>query len=349
MQKARITSHDVARRAGVSRTTVSIVLSGSDAAAIGAETREKVMRAAEELGYRPNSAARMLKSGATRTIGLIVSSPQVLRVDGFVPLLFQAICAEMQAGGYHVLLESLSGSAQGNPYTDLVESRRIDGVVVLNPPSADPHLTALITSGFPVVLVGTIGHPAEVTTYFRGRHALMQAVDRLHDLGHRRFGCVTFSAQGLVATDRRILAIRSVLSRHGIEMPDHAVRHADFSAESGHTATRELLAANSDLTTIFAGNDTVAIGVLSALRERGLRIPEDVSVVGFDDLPFAAYLTPPLTTVRLDAEAQGRSAARQLLALLQGASLVERQVALDAELVWRDSCGVVRPGSSDHL
>lgn len=339
MRKPGLTSHDVARLAGVSRATVSIVLSGSDAAVISADTRARVRKAASDLGYRPNSAARMLKSGATRTIGLVVSDEEVLKVDGFVPILFQAICAEMRAKGYHVLLESLVGGGQGNPYTDLVESRRIDGVVILNPPTADAHLTALIESGFPTVLVGTIGHPSEVSTHFRGRGALAEAVSRLVGLGHRDFGCITFSPQGFVATDRRVLAIRSVLARHGLALPDDCLRYGRFSAESGHAAALSLIAAQPEVRAIFAGNDTLAIGVLAALREKGLRVPEDVSVIGFDDLPFAAYLNPPLTTIRVDAEAQGRSAARQLLHLLDDTVPEPRQVALEATLIWRASCG----------
>lgn len=342
MRRPAVTSHDVARLAGVSRATVSIVLNGSNAAVIGAETRERVRRVAHELGYRPNSAARMLKNGATRTIGLIVSNENVLKVDGFVPILFRAICAEMRAKGYHVLLESLDPASEGNPYTDLVESHRIDGVVILNPPSADTHLTNLIESGFPAVLVGTIGHAAEVSSFFRGRAALADAIGQLVALGHRHFGCVTFSPQGYVATDRRIAALRSVLGRHDCLLPDSVIRHADFSAESGHDAMLSLIDANPSLTAIFAGNDTVAIGVLSALSERGLRVPADVSVLGFDDLPFAAYLIPPLTTIRVDAEEQGRSAARQLLTLLKGEETKDRQIAIEAKLVWRQSCGPAR-------
>lgn len=336
---AKITSHDVARAAGVSRATVSIVLSGSDAAVISAETRERVRRAAQELGYQPNSAARMLKNGATRTIGLLISGSNLLKVDAFIPVLFGAVCDVMRARGYHVLIETRPEGTGANPYRDLVQSQRIDGLLILNGPSQDPYLVELIESGFPAVLLGNVRHPKSHSVHIRGRPALMATVDRLVAAGHRDFGVVTLSPLGLEAADRRVQAVTDALAAHGLSLRPEAIQSGNFSAESGHAAMTRLLAVAPETTAVFAGNDTVALGVLGACGAAGRVVPRDISVIGFDDLPFAAHLWPPLTTIHVDASRQGTEAAKMLLQLLDGKTPPERQIALTAEPVWRGSDG----------
>ncbi|MFQ8433695.1 LacI family DNA-binding transcriptional regulator [Amaricoccus sp. W119] len=335
----KVTSHDVARRAGVSRATVSFVMNRSNAVTIGEETRRRVLAAAEELGYRPNSAARMLKSGATRTIGLIIADAGISRFDGLIPILFWSIGRSARAAGYDLLLESPDPAEKGNPYTALVESRRIDGLLVQGPRSNDTALFELIESDFPTVIIGTAGHPGQYAVNIAGRSSLQEAVSRLIGLGHRRFGYVAFSGPGYVATERRIHAIRETLAGAGLELPDTAIRHGDFSAESGYLAGLALLDAMPDRTAILAGNDTIALGLLSALSERGLSVPEDVSVVGFDDLPFAGFLKPPLSTIRVDADWQGQAAADLLLGRLGHGDPAERRLVRPAPLIWRASAG----------
>lgn len=339
MSGSKVTSHDVARAAGVSRATVSIVLSGSDAAVISADTRERVRQAAHDLGYQPNSAARMLKNGATRTVAILVSGDDVLRVDGFVPLFFDAVCSVLRARNYHVLIETRPLGAGAASYRDLVQSRRIDGMLIVNLPDDDPQLVSLLDSGFPVVLIGTIDHPREHSVHIRARPALTQAVDRLVADGHRHFGIVTLAPHHPAIADRRSAAIRDALSAHGITLAPEAVQRGNFSAESGHAATLRLLAAAPQTTAIFAGNDTVALGVLGACGAAGRQVPRDISVIGFDDLPFAAHLWPPLSTIRVDATAQGRESARMLLQLLEGETPPLSRIAMQSEPVWRGTHG----------
>lgn len=345
---ARVTSHDVARRAGVSRATVSIVMNRSKAVSIGEETRKRVLAAAAELGYRPNSAGRMLKSGATRTIGLVIADAEISRFDAFIPMLFWSVGQCVRAAGYDLLLESPDPNAVGNPYNELVESRRIDGLLIQGPRANDASLAELIDSNFPTVIIGTAGHPRQYAVNIAGRASLQQAVERLIDLGHRRFGYVAFSPAGYVATERRIDAVRETLRRNDLDLPESAIRYGNFSAESGHDQGGALIDEMPGLTAILAGNDTIALGVLSALSKRGYQVPQDISVVGFDDLPIAAFLQPPLSTVRLDAYWQGHTAAELLLQRLSGVEPHARRLVKPAELIWRQSAGPARtePGSS---
>lgn len=342
MTRTRVTSHDVARAAGVSRTTVSIVLNRSNSVVIGEDTRRRVEAVAADLGYRPNSAARMLKSGVTETVGLVVTESRSLSVDGYIPLLFNGVGSVLRRKGYHLLLETLSRKPGKNPYTDLVESRRIDGLLLLSPRRDDAALVELIEADYPIVLLGSIGHAKEVSVDTPSTDGLRAAVDHVVGLGHRRVGTVSFSPPGFAAADMRVAELRLFLADHGIDLPDEAVIAGDFSAESGFTATLELMARCPDLTAIFAGNDTIALGVIGALARLGLSVPGDVSVVGFDDLPFAGYIAPPLTTVHIDATHQGRCAAEALIQRLKGKPVPEPRQKFSSVFVPRQSTGPAR-------
>lgn len=342
MTRSRVTSHDVARAAGVSRTTVSIVLNRSNSAVIGEDTRKRVEAAAADLGYRPNSAARMLKSGVTETVGLVVTESRSLSVDGYIPLLFNGVGSVLRRKGYHLLLETLSRKRGKNPYTDLVESRRIDGLMLLSPRKDDTALIELIESDFPIVLLGSIGHPKEVSVDTPSTDGLRDAVDHVVNLGHRRIGSVPFSPPGFSAADVRLSELRAFLDGHGIHMDDDCVVTGDFSAESGFAATLELMARRPDITAIFAGNDTIALGVIGALAKLGKAVPRDISVVGFDDLPFAGFVAPSLTTVRVDAIHQGRCAAEALMQKLKGKPVPEPRQRFTSTFIPRNSTAAVR-------
>jgi DNA-binding LacI/PurR family transcriptional regulator len=337
MQRSRVTSHDVARRAGVSRATVSLVLNRSEAVAISEATRARVLRAAEELGYSPNSAGRMLVRGATETIGLVISHPELLQFDAFVPQVLYGIGRVAGRHGYRVLLEPVPRGPGPNRYLALVEGRRIDGLIVLNPETGDAQLRALIERRYPVVLLGSVRHPAEHAVNFSTRRAVGAAVRHLAGLGRRRIAHVTFSPAGFVATDARLEAYRRTLVEVGLEPRDELVAMGAFSARSGYEAMGELLARGAAPDALFAGNDTIALGAMAALHERGLAIPADVAVAGFDDLPIAAYAWPALTTVHNPGVRQGELAAELLVALLRGETPAEPRIRVPTELVIRAS------------
>ena len=338
----KVTSHDVARRAGVSRTTVSMVINNYSAVTLSAATRERVLKAAAELGYQPNSAGRMLVRGDTETIGLVIGDRRILPFDAFVPHMLYGIGMVNRQHGYHVLLEGFDPSGEPASYQSLVDSRRIDGLIVLNPRPDDPELRALIDRGFPLVLAGSVGKPNEYAVDIAPRAGLTAAVDYVMSLGHRRIGTVPFSGRDSSTVDVRVAGLRTALEERGLELLESDIEAADFSAESGALAAARLLARRPDLTAIFAGNDTIAIGVISAAMRLGKDVPNDLSIVGFDDLPFAAYLSPPLTTIRTDAFQQGAKAAEMLVQILKGAHLEERHLRIETELVVRATCATAR-------
>lgn len=342
MPKAKVTSFDVARLAGVSRATVSLVLNDAPGAVIGAETRAKVFKAAKELGYSPNSAARMLVSGSTETIALILSDSRILLSDAFVPHLLYGISLVNRSAGYNVLFDGSEHEGTLTPFKRLVEARRIDGMIVLNPRTDDAELKQLMDEDFPVVLIGSVRHRNEHSVNFSTREGIEAAVNHLIDHGHLRFGMVPFSQRGLVATDIRVSVLQAALKRKGLTLDEDAVEYASFSSESGHAATRTLLERRPDITAILAGNDTIAIGVLAAIHAAGKNVPLDISVIGFDDLPFARFLNPPLTTIATDGVDVGRKAAELLVQRLRGGTTEAPRLQSPTQFVVRDSTGPVR-------
>lgn len=376
MKARTVTSHDVARLAGVARSTVSHVLNGSNAVRLSEETRDKVRQAALKLGYRPNSAARMLRHGTTKTVGLLVTQAQSLTVDQYISLLFSGIGRVLRREGYHLLLETFDhashrleedsharpDAARHNPvaaeaapdaspdatpgasahtdrYADLVLTQRIDGLIVLSPDPTSDELRSLVDGGFPIVLIGSIGSPNEVSIEGEVKEAMAAAVTHLVALGHRHIGCIPFSPPGFPASDLRTGMLRALLQEHGLELPDDAIEHATFSAASGHQAARALLTRRPQLTALLAGNDTIALGVLGGAAALGRSVPADLSVVGFDDLPFAGYMHPTLSTIRQDAVAQGEAAAELLVARLTGTACRSRPQEGKAVFVPRQSTG----------
>jgi LacI family transcriptional regulator len=165
-----------------------------------------------------------------------------------------------------------------------------------------------------------------------------KAVEYLINLGHRRIGIITNAPPQYTASAHRLEGYRRALLKHGLPLEEELVRYGDFTEESGYAAMRELLDLASPPTAVFVASDLVAFGALAAIRERGLAIPQDMAVVGFDDVRLARYITPPLTTVRLPAYELGARAVEMLIKMVEGEELVETQVLLPTELVIRESC-----------
>jgi LacI family transcriptional regulator len=336
----KVTSRDVAERAGVSRVTVSMILNRTSGASFSEATRKRVFEAAEDLGYRPNAAGRMLVSGTTETIGLVVCHAELLRYDGFIPQVLKAIAVVCRQHGYRMLLDVVEDNARPDAYASMVRSRQIDGLIVIDPASDDPQLHALIEDNYPLVLLGSVRHPREHSVNFSTRRAIGMEVDHLVRLGHRRIAHVTYSPAGYVATDARLTAYHAALTRHGLPQDDLLIAHGAFSAESGFLATRELLARGGERpTAILAGNDTIALGAIAAIVDAGLDVPRDVAVVGFDDLPTAAFMQPALTTIHNPADQQGELAANMLVKLLRHEPVETSRVRVAVNLVVRRSCG----------
>jgi DNA-binding LacI/PurR family transcriptional regulator len=328
------TSADVAARAGVSRTTVSFVINGRTDRQISSETWRRVEDAAHELGYHPHGAARQLAAGTSLTLGLVLrQSAEQVAADALLAGTLWGLAGAARESGYRVLVEPLAPG--DGRYRDLVRSRSVDGLVVSGPRTDDDDLAALVREGFPIVLQGSrpdLEAPSVDVDNGAGARA---AVEHLIALGHRRIGCVTNAPLAYTAAAERLAGWREALVAADIEADDDLVAEGAFDAASGHQAMAELLR-RGPLTAVFVASDVVAFGALRALRDARRRVPEDVSVVGFDDIPLAEHFDPPLTTVRLPAHALGAAAGRALIERIAGRPVDLRRL-LPTELVIRDS------------
>ena len=338
----RPTSQDIARAAGVSRTTVSLVLNGKEDTGISAQTKARVLETAASLGYVPNSAARMLVSGRSRTLGLVLAHGDLMSFDAFAPPLMFGISRVCNARGYKLLVEAVEGEHRRNGYLDLVKSKSIDALIVLNSSAEDEGLVRLVDSRFPVILFGSIGHPKENSVRSMTERAAELATRHLLKLGHRRVAHITYAPKRYTGPMERLHAFRRALEKARVRFDEKLVAYGDFSAESGYRAMREILARRQRFTSLFAGNDTIAVGAMAALREAGLSVPRDVAVVGFDDLPIASYCQPTLTTVNTEATVQGEQAALAAFELLEGRRVGARKCKLSLNLIIRESSGAKR-------
>jgi len=334
MQNRRATSKDVAELAGVSPTTVSFVLNDREGVNISADTRRRVLAAAEKLGYHPHASARGLAGGRAHTLGLVLrqSSEQVAE-DALLAETLRGLAATARAARYRVVVEPL-GIDEGS-YRDLVRSRGTDGLVISGPRVDDADLEALVRDGAPVVIQGSVPDLDVPSVDVDNVEAARSATAYLIALGHRVIGCITNAPlQYTAARDRRDGYLEA-LGDAGLPIDDGLVVEANFHAASGRSAMAQLLE-RTDLTAVFVASDVVAFGAIAAIREARLRVPNDISVVGFDDIPLAAYFDPPLTTVHLPAHDLGRAAGTALLDRINGRP-VDARTVLPTELVLRSS------------
>ncbi|MFH8252297.1 LacI family DNA-binding transcriptional regulator [Microbacterium sp. B2969] len=319
---------DVAREAGVSAQTVSRVATGKDV--VKAATRERVVDAMRRLGYRPNGAARALKAGRYRSIGVIMFS---LATYGNMRTL-EAIAGEATAAGYSITLIPLDAATQGSvsgAFARLGEES-VDGIVIIIEAHRLNESEIVLPSGLPVVVLDSSAEydlPVIDTDQAQGARL---ATEHLLGLGHRTVWHVAGPEESFSAQRRRDSWERT-LRAHGAPVPEPII--GDWTAESGRAAGA-LLASIPEATAVFAANDQMALGVMHALHEAGRAIPGDVSVVGFDDMPEAASFWPALTTVRQHFHEVGVAALQALVASIENAH-VDDTALVPTELVVRAS------------
>jgi DNA-binding LacI/PurR family transcriptional regulator len=320
---------DVGRLAGVSHQTVSRVL--NDSAKVRPETRERVLRAMRQLDYRPNSVARALVTGRSRTVG-VVTFDTVLY--GPASTLF-GIEKAAHAAGYFVSIISLRSLDRASVLSALerLQAQGIDGILIIAPHVRTANVMLNLPAHVPVVAVEAGPDddvPVVVIDQVAGARA---ATEHLLGLGHRTVWHIA-GPEGWLEARRRIDGWQSALRRAGADVPEPLV--GDWSPRSGYDIAQRLLA-DPAVTAVFAANDQMALGVLRRLHESGRDVPGDVSVVGFDDIPEAAFFTPPLTTVRQDFGEMGRQSVLTLLARIDDVDSPSRRVVVAPELVVRAS------------
>lgn len=335
-----VTIKDVARRSGVSIATVSYVF--NESAPISEGTRSRVLKAAADLGYRPNAIARGLRSRKSRIIGY---SWHQFPPDRWHPILdrFLYSMAEVaEAQGYHILTFTQSAASDPwRPYEELILTGRVDGFVLSDTNQDDQRVRYLLDSGFPFVAFGRANEAWDFPYVdVDGEAGMRQAVEHLLSLGHQRVGFIGWPDTSLVGHYRHrgyVTALRAA----GVPCDPACVIRADHSEAAGRKAMHRLLDLTSDHspTAVVAVSDLMAIGAMNAVYEAGLRPGRDVAVVGFDDIPTAQYLRPPLTTLRQPIAEVGERVVGMLLKCIQGERLTERAVLLAPELIARESSG----------
>jgi LacI family transcriptional regulator len=327
------TLNDVARLAGVSTMTVSRVINDSGYASV--ETRARVNRAIAELGYMPNALARQLRSKRTKTIALVVTDI----ANPFFTTLARGVEDAARLKGYAVMFCNTDESvAEEIDYVRVLIQRRVDGVLLVPATDSSGSLELLRKHGLPVVVldrrlsagqVDGVRGDSEAGAYLAVRHLI--------DLGHSHIAVLTGPESVSTAQDR-VAGYRRALADEGIPVDDELVVFGEFNEASGHEMTERILAARPRPTAIFAGNNFIAFGAIQALREAALAIPDDMSIVVFDDLPQGWVLDPFLTVVSQPAYEIGRQATELMLERLAGDAPAEpRTVVLPITLITRRS------------
>ena len=336
----RATAKEVADRAGVSRTTVSFVLNNVAGMRISDETRLAVQQAAQELDYHPDATARRMVSGRTKMLGFVLNQnlDQAL-ADQFLPQVLTGFSQAAAAQGYKVLFEPIPPEAAGNAYAQLVHERHVDGFALSGPRLDDGARLGAQVQNAPVVLLGQLPNSSQPFVDVDNQGGAALATQHLLGLGHRRVGLITNAQPVYTASADRLAGYRQALEAAGLPFNPELVRYGNFTPQSGMLAMAELLALKPAPTAVFVASDTVALGALQCLRRLHMRVPTDMALVGFDDIPLVEFIDPPLTTVRLPAFGLGWGAGELLTRLIGGDTVENPRVFLETELVVRESCG----------
>jgi len=333
---AAATIHDVAARAGVSVATVSRVLNGKEL--VREETSKQVRAAAKSLRYVPNVAARSLSIRRSQTIGVVLPD-----VHGeFFSEVIRGIDLAARAEGYHILVSgSHSDPVQMLEVVDAMRGR-VDGLVVMAPDVTLAPLEELRARDMPVVLLNSSGPNRDAITIdnYGGARVMMR---HLHGLGHTRIAFVRGPQHNADARER-LRGYRHAMRGIAATSLRALECSGDFTEESGFAAGRRMAASAPPPTAIFAANDSMAVGVLASLAAAGIKVPDAMTVVGFDDIPIARYVAPPLTTMRVDIAEVGRRAFALLLdAVIDPMAHVTRHDRVATTLVVRGSCMALQP------
>jgi len=330
-----LTLEDIARLSGVSRSTVSRVI--NDDIKVKEETRRKVQGVLNSYNFQPNLAARGLASGRTNVIGVVIpAGVSTIFTDPYFPQLLQGISAVCNTREYPVMLWLAEPEYERRMVTRILHNGLVDGVIVASIPMNDPIVESLIESKMPFILIGR--HPTidvnslDVDNVSSGRKATLHLVR----LGYKRIATIT-GPQTQVAGYDRYQGYLKALQDSGITIRPELVIEGDFTEESGYVSMQRLLKFKPDA--VFVASDSMAYGAMRALREANLHIPEDVAVVGFDDIPTSAKTTPPLTTIRQPVQQMGSKAVDMLINIISSGSRATQKMVVDTELVVRDSCG----------
>ncbi|WP_422446600.1 LacI family DNA-binding transcriptional regulator [Thermoanaerobacterium sp. DL9XJH110] len=328
------TIKDIAKLANVSITTVSRVLNGKFDG-VSETTRKRIEKIAGELNYRPNRLARGLVTKRTNTLGLIL--PDI--TNPFFPQIVRAVEDTANKFGYNLILcNTDDDSGKERLYIQVLKEKCVDGIVFTTStnPSAE-NIKQLIDFGIPFVLVDRyidIDHLPGV--YTDGVSGMYQAVKHLIEMGHEKIAFISGPKQSKTA-NQRFLGYVKALEEHGISVRDGLIKDGNFKMSGGQNAIKDLLACGEDFTAVACANDLMAVGAMEVLRQEGIKIPEEISITGFDNISLSNVVHPKLTTVEQPSYEMGQKATAMLVKLIEGRPLKKNEVVLKPRLIVRDS------------
>jgi LacI family transcriptional regulator len=331
-----VTLKALAQHLNLSVTQVSRALGGFPD--VSAETRARVERAARELGYVPNIAAQRLKKQRTDTIGLILPTYGPRFSDPFFSELLAGIGNEANEAGYDLLLSTHTpGDEEMRAYERFVGGRRADGFVVVRVRSQDERIKFLAKQGIPFVAYGRsdlkLKYPYVSADSYAG---FCEAAEHLITLGHKRIAHIA-APPNLTFAHHRLDAYRDTLTQHRLRIDEQLIVQGDLTQASGYATTVQLLGLKRAPTAIMAANDLMALGAMSAIHEKGLRVGREVAVLGFDGIPLAEHSHPPLTTVSQPIYSIAKQVTRMLIQIIQGETPKPMQVLIHPTLMVRES------------
>ena len=331
-----LTLEQIATIAGVSRATVSRVINTDPN--VSEKTRARVMRVIQEFNFQPNRAARSLAGGRAGVIGLVIPvGVGTIFAEPFFSLLIQGVTFESNSRDVSTMLWLAEPGYERRMITKILYNGLVDGLIISSTTSDDPLIEAICRSHMPFVIVGRYPCQDELNYVDSDNlNGAYQAVEHLLGLGHRRIATISGPQNTAVGLDRYQGYVQT-LHQHGMPVLPELVVESNFTDQGGYTAMQQLLPQHPDA--VFVASDWMALGAMRALREVGVRVPEDIALVGFDDIPLASQTMPPLTTIRQQILQMGALASQVLLDLLDNPGSLPVQKILPTELVVRASSG----------
>lgn len=343
--QAAVTTKDIAERTGLSKMTVSRVLNKHPY--VSEETRQKVMEAVHELGFRPNTLAKRFFTGRTQLIGVVIPLEYMFSSFYFAEL-FQGVLERAEESGYDILLHN-STSRKRSPMDkclDLVKGKLAEGLLIAAPMSYDDYPYRLSQESVPLVVMGETVNAEKVNRVtIPNRKSSEDTVGRLIKRGHRKIATLTFD-KNHVESEERLAGYKDALSAAGLEFDPALVIKAHYNRREAAREVQRLVSERPDVTALFAGNADMALGAANGLRSVGRNIPDDVSLVGFDDCAEMEQYDPPLSTVRQFPTKLGHAACDMLLTILSGGAKSEKGQCkvIDTEFMDRDSIAAFDAG-----
>ena len=336
-KKNTLTLKDIARKAGVSRSTVSRVINNHPS--VSDEVRQRVNQIIQSTGFHPNVAARSLAMRRTHMVGLVLPrTVSSFYSDPYFPRLTQGIAKACNQHHFTLGLFLVSTKEDEEKiFNSVIRRGLLDGILLQSGEYGDPMIDDLCRADIPLVLAGRPFSNGDISFIdIDNVDAAHQAVAHLINLGYQRIGTICGSANNTVSIDRKT-GYMNALTEAGHPIIEELIAKADFSEVSGYHAMQRLLPANPDA--VFAASDAMALGAIRAVQENGLKVPQDIAFVGFDDLPMTSMVNVRLTTVRQPVVDFGYAAFELLLDLIRNGTEPARNVILETELVVRESCG----------